>query len=402
MSDPADRRVLVAGGGVAALEAVLTLRELAQGRLEIVLLSPSPRFDYVPLSVAEPFDLGRAHRFELRELLRGRGVNMIIDSLERVDPVDHVVHTNGGLNISYDALLVAVGAHRRSALPGAITFSGSRASADTRNLLRDATAGAVERIAFVVPSEVTWPLPAYELALMTAAHLAERKVEATLALVTPEPRPVDVFGARSSAAVAEMMDLRGVSFHSAVPVYAEPDHLIVEQGEPIPADAVVALPRIVAPEIPGLPRDQLGFLPVDDHGRVRDLAGVYAAGDVTSFPLKQGGIATQQADATAEAIVADLGGDVRPDPFRPVLRGLLLAGRAPRHLRAEVLRGQGGPSMAPGGAIRRPPAKITGRRLGPLLALQGVSGGPPPETVALELDASWGSDEEEAGGWPGS
>lgn len=398
MSDRPGPRVLVAGGGVAALEGVLALQELVEGRLEIALLAPSPRFEYTPLSVAEPFDLGRAHRFELREILRDRGVETIVDALGRVDAPNREVHTAAGITIPYDALLVAIGARRRSALPGAITFSGSRATSDIRRLLRDAAAGTVERLVFAVPPGVTWSLPAYELALMTSAHLAQHELPVKVALVTPEPRPVDAFGARPSAAVEEMLGLRGIPFHSAAPVRVEPSRLIVADGEPIPADAVVALPKLVASEISGLPGDELGFLPVDEHGRVRGLAGVYAAGDVTSFPLKQGGIATQQADAAAEAIAADLGEDVRPAPFRPVLRGLLLTGRAPRYLRAEVLRGRATRSAAETDAIWWRPAKIAGRRLGPFLALQGVPGGPPPDAVALELDASDNPDEDALSG----
>ena len=388
MIDRAEPRILVAGGGVAALEAMLALQELAKRRLRISLLSASPRFEYAPLAVAEPFGLGRAHSFELREIVRERGVETIVDELVAVDPDAKAARTSGGLTIPYDVLLVAIGARRRSALPGAITFSGSRATSDIRRLLRAAVAGSVARLAFAVPTGVTWSLPIYELALMTTAHLADEGVAAEVSLVTPEPRPLDAFGAHASATVAEMLALRGISFRSAVPVRAEPSRLLLEGAEPIPADAVVALPKLLAPEIGGLPGDEDGFLPVDEHCKVRGLAGIYAAGDVNRYPLKQGGIATQQADAAAEAIAAELGEDLSPTPFQPVLRGLLLTGRAPRYLRAEVLGGRATRSSAEAEAIWWPPAKIAGRRLGPFLALQGVSGGPPPEAVALELDGS--------------
>ena len=380
-------QVLIAGGGVAALEAMLAIEEIAGARLGVALLTPHSHFEYSPLSVAEPFDLGKAHRFELPELLEGRGVKTIIDALEAVDAERREVHTADGLTLGYDALLVTVGARRRSALPGAVTFSDSRAPAEVRRLLQSAAAGRIERLVFAVPSGMVWAFPAYELALMASAHFAEHEIPASVALVTPEPRPVDAFGDRPSAAVEEMLRLRRVAFHSATPVRAEPGQLIVEEGEPIPADAVVALPQLVAPQIAGLPRDELGFLPVDEHCRVDGPPGVYAAGDITSFPLKQGGIATQQAGVAAEAVAADLGEDLHPQPFRPVLRGLLLTGRAPRHLRAEVVRGRAERSTAEEGATRWPPAKIAGGRLGPFLALHGAPGGAPPGAVALELDA---------------
>lgn len=380
-------RVLIAGGGVAALEAVLTLEEIAGDRVDITLLTSNPRFDYRPLSVAEPFSLGTAHRFELSELLDGRGIETIVDGLESIDAKRGEVQTTDGLTLGYSALLVAVGGRRREALPGAITFSGSEASAEIGGLLRSAESGRIGRLVFAVPAGVTWSLPAYELALMTNAHFTERDIPVKVAVVTRESRPVDDFGSRHSETVGEMLRSRGIAFHTAVAIRAEAGRLVVEGGEPIPADAIVALPEIVAPRITGLPRDDHGFLPTDRHGRVRDMPGVYAAGDVTSFPLKQGGLAAQQADAAAESIAADLGVPVEPQPFQPVLRGLLLTGRAPRHLRAEVMRGRTSTSPADEETDRRPPAKISGRRLGPLLARHGAAGGAPPGAVALELNA---------------
>lgn len=382
-------RVLIAGGGVAALEAVLSLEEIAEEPLELVLLAPSPRFEYRPLSVAEPFGLGRAHRFELTDLMRGRDVETIVDAFEALDAERREVRTAGGRVLRYDSLLLATGATRREALPGSVTFSGSRASEDVRRLLQEAEVGRVRRLVVAVPAGVVWELPAYELALMASAHFDEHDVAAEVALVTPNERPVSAFDERAGEAVEELLRLRGVAFHSGtVPVRAEPGRLVVEGGEPIPADAVLALPQVVAPALAGLPADEQGFVPVDSHCRVDGLPGVYAAGDITSFPLKQGGLAAQQADAAAEAMVADLGLGGDPQPFRPTLHGLLLAGRAPRYLRSEALRNPATSSSARVDGTGWAPTKIAGRRLGHLLALHGAPGWPPPDTIALQLEAA--------------
>jgi hypothetical protein len=53
-------RVLIAGGGVAGLEALLALRALAGDLVDLELLAPEPAFWYRPLAVAEPFDAGRS------------------------------------------------------------------------------------------------------------------------------------------------------------------------------------------------------------------------------------------------------------------------------------------------------------------------------------------------------
>ena len=117
---------------------------------------------------------------------------------------------------------------------------------------------------------------------------------------------------------------------SSAPRYTQVEHghLIVDPGgRSIDVDRVVSLP---APRGPARSRASRptrdGFIPVDEHGRVAGLDGVYAAGDGTAFPIKQGGLATQQADAVAETIAAAAGAPVEPQPFRPVLRGMLLTG----------------------------------------------------------------------------
>jgi sulfide:quinone oxidoreductase len=127
--------------------------------------------------------------------------------------------------------------------------------------------------------------------------------------------------------------------------------------------------------LPGLPHDEAGFVPVDEHGSVLGCQDVFAAGDVTAFPLKHGGLAAQQADAVAEVIAARLGTVGMPEPFRPVLRGLLLTGDTPLYLRAELgERGQRAhrllpaPGSASSGALWWPPGKIAGRYLTPFLA----------------------------------
>jgi CBS domain-containing protein len=127
---------------------------------------------------------------------------------------------------------------------------------------------------------------------------------------------------------------------------------------------------------------------VDAHCRVHGVADVYAAGDITSFTVKHGGIATQQADAAAEAIAAAAGADLEPARFRPVLRGLLLTGARPRFLRRELALDHELEPVASPEALWWPPAKIVGKYLAPFLA-STVGGGPatdvlPPGGVEVE------------------
>jgi sulfide:quinone oxidoreductase len=147
---------------------------------------------------------------------------------------------------------------------------------------------------------------------------------------------------------------------------------------------VVALPRLEGPRIPGIPQDADGFIATDLSGRVHGLASVYAAGDITQFPIKQGGIAAQQADAVAEVIAAQAGAVVQPHRFQPVLRGLLLTGGAPRYLRSEPHGGQGDTSTVSDEPLWWPPGKIVGRYLAPFLASHGgFEIQPPADTTGM-------------------
>jgi sulfide:quinone oxidoreductase len=376
-------RVLIAGGGVAALEAALALRALAEDRVSVELLAPEPQFWYRPLAVAEPFDLGEVRQFDLPELAAAAGATFSPGALTEVDAGGRQAQTSAGSSIRYDALLVACGAGPTAAVRGALTFRGPADSEKIRRLLEEIVAGEVGRVAFVVPWGAVWSLPIYELALMTAAYLAEREVDhVELALVTPEEEPLQLFGRAGSEAVRELLEERGIAVQTgSCPVELVDGELRLVPEGTIAADRVVALPRLRGPRIDGLPQTVEGFLPVDAHGQVHGLADVFAAGDITSFPVKQGGIATQQADAAAELIAANAGADITPQPFRPVLRGLLLTGGQPRYLRHEITGGAGDASSASPEPLWWPPAKIVGRYLAPFLgAFAGVES--PPEAPA--------------------
>jgi sulfide:quinone oxidoreductase len=202
--------------------------------------------------------------------------------------------------------------------------------------------------------------------------VAERRLrKVQLKLVTHESRPLELFGTEASEAVRALLDERGIELVTdRVPLEARDGQLLTAPGSPVDAQCVVSLPRIEGPSVAGLPHDGNGFIPVDSHARVESLDGVFAAGDATTCPLKQGGIATQQADAASEAIAAELGAELEPQPFRPVLRGLLLTGAAPRYLRAEIAGGRGDEWSVSESALWWPPGKIAGRYLAPYLATE--------------------------------
>ena len=332
---PANRppKVLVAGDGVAGLETVLALQSLAPGRFDIEMLAPERHFVYRPPAAGAPFEPITPTRSELAAIAEDRGFDLTRDALDRVDAAGHEAVTQGGHRIPYDVLVLALGARPVAAVHGALPFRGWQDAAAVEDAL-EAIGPGPARVAYVARSAATWTLPLYELALQTAAWAKERDVVADVLLATEELEPLEAFGSRASQQVADLLRAGGVRLIPGADVDRVQDgRLRIGSEGSIRVDLAVALPVLLGPAVPGVPHDLGGFTPVDERGRVRGLDDVYAVGDMTSRPLKQGGLAAQQADVAASAIAASAGAPVRVQPYRPVLRATLLSGRAPLYLR---------------------------------------------------------------------
>src|SRR3954451_16870409 len=384
-------RVLIAGGGVVGLEMLLALRDLAGGRVRCTLLAPEPELVYRPMAVAEPFARGRAERHRLDSITRELDAELVQGRLVEVDVDGRDAVTDDDRRMAYDALVIGVGAGTEPALPRALMWTPERDAEVYGGLLRDLDEGYTKRVAFVVPVGAAWPLPAYELALMTAwQSRAMGHDDVQITIYTPEEAPLAIFGAVASGVVRDDLDEAGIAVETAAVVTATDGPLVVEPGtRALDAERIVTLPRAVGPALRGVPNDERGFVLCDAHGQVSGTDTVWAAGDAIAFPIKQGGLAAQQADAAADAIAARAGADVEPRPFRPVLRGVLLTGRGQQWMR--------GPDDSDEGAAARhalfwPPTKIAGRSPAPYLAAQdeaeplGRTPEPPGQAVQLPLE----------------
>lgn len=253
------RRVLIAGGGVAALEAALTLHELAPGLVDVQLVAPEPRFWYRPMSVAEPFGLGKSVSFDLPELAERAGALFTSGAVVGVDADRSVARMRDGAELEYDSLLLALGVEPHASVDGALTFRGPADVSRVEELLARIDAGEVRRVVVAVPLGAAWSLPAYELALMLAARGG---VE--VAVVTPEDEPLFLFGAAAREAIRELLHDRGISLHTgffATGFDGRELHLLPPKS--LDADAVIALPALRGRRIDGIPQTRDGFVVVD-------------------------------------------------------------------------------------------------------------------------------------------
>lgn len=364
--------VVIAGGGIGALEGLLALQKLAVDPLRISVLTATRHLTYRALSVAEPFGGDPAPRFDWEYIARDRGVGWIPDMLESVRLENRELITRDGPPVRYDALLLALGAQPRVSVPGALTFAGPRDVAAVRDALEALDPGPRHVIAFVAGAGVAWTLPLYELALMTAEYAKRRELELRIELVTRESEPLDIFGPQASAAVAARLEAAGIRVRAGTFAQECDDgRLWLELEGPLDVDLAVALPLLEGPAVGGLPVTEGGFIPVDPYGRVRSVEHVWAVGDMTTRPVKHGGLTTQQADVAAADIAARFAGSSAPvRPYRPQLRGLLLTGADPVFLE----RRPGAPSRSEASSqfLWWPAHKIAGRHLAPYLAQLGA------------------------------
>ena len=391
---PAPLQVVVAGAGVAAWELVLGLNALAGKRVAITLIAPDSYFTYrQPGFGSKALARPPMQRVLLDSLASDLGARLVRDTVCEVVPDRHEVTTASGATHRYDELVVAVGAQPYAPFRDAVTVGGQDTGQALADLSSRLGAGRVRSVAFVVPSGAAWTLPLYELAVMTARQGWSAGLDdPRYWLVTPEPQPLAVFGAAVSREVHQLLEPEGITFMGgARPDVSDGVVLLDRRATRLEVDMVVCLPRLAGSGIRGLPTDVDGFVPADRTGRVPGAADVYAAGDATSFPIKQGGLACQQADAVAETISAVAGASIKPVPFRPVLRGKIITGGRDRFLYTDspddMRRGQF--SEQP---LWWPPTKVVGRYLSRYLlgrdedAVHDSTASAPHVSVSLLLD----------------
>jgi sulfide:quinone oxidoreductase len=381
------QKVLIVGAGIAGLEAALALDDLAGERVDVELCDAQREFVFRPFTVAEPYGATRSFRYDLDDLCQRCGASFRHGAIASVEPGDRRAIREDGERLDFDRLIVATGSRMRWAVPGAVTFWGAN-EGPVSDVIADLREGRLRRLVVTMPAGCSWVLPLYELALLAVTELEKAGNDETrVTVVTPEDMPLEVFGRRAAARADELLRERGVEVIAAThPMRFADGRLRVAPAREIAADAVIGLPRFEGRPPAGIPHDGEGFVGVDEHGGVIGLERVYAVGDVTAFPVKQGALATQQADAAAEAIAATAGAAIDPQPFDPVLRGVLWTGRQPRYLFGRLTGGRGETSSfseRAEGPLRG--GRVTARYLTPLVdrltGADALAGGVPQASL---------------------
>lgn len=387
MDTGARARVLVVGGGVAGIEALLGLHRHLGDAVELTLLAPGADFSYRPSAVGQPFATAHPLHVPLARIAQDAGARLVQDAAERIDLQQRRVRTATGEVLDYDALLMAVGARAVPGVPHATTWQPEGDPDDYGGFLRDVEEGYARRVAFLVPPGAAWPLPVYELALMTARDAFGMGQDVELSIVTPEQEPLALFGRKATQTLREELQLAQIRLHTGVTGEVRHGHTttvaLLPTDEVLEVDRVIAVPRLIGPELHGLPVDEQGFIRVENDQRIVGSSSAWAAGDGTAAPVKYGGLATHQARRALTGIAGHVGGAAPPEPEVPRLRGVLLLGSRARGL------GSASPEVPAHAPLWTPAAKISGTYLPEYL--RRLDPAAPPTATEEQLAAAQGA-----------
>ncbi len=307
-------QVVIAGGGVAALEALAGLQTQVGDRAELTLVAPEASFAYRPASTASPFTLSAQRELPLEDIARDLRARLVCDTVALVDDDRGRVLTHDGDVIPFDALLLAVGT--RLAWPrgdGIHWGRGEEGAQAFAELLAEVEGGAPKRIGLIVPRHACWPVDAYELALVLAAA-APAPDAAQIHVVTAEERPLELFGGAASEAITVELEQARIELTTGS-----------QDVETLLFDQVVSIPAPAGAHVEGVPHVGRGLVPVTPGSRVEGTERVWAAGDCTPLALKHALLAARQADVAVDQITAAIRGTDMPGLLpEPRLQGVIV------------------------------------------------------------------------------
>ena len=154
MTQTSSPHVVIAGGGVAALETLIALRDLAGDRVDITLIAPDEWFTYRPMAVAVPFAAGHPNHYGLARIASEFNARVVQDAVHEVRSEEQVVLTRRWqANLPTTISSSRPAPARRPPIERAITFGEDVDEQALHGLLRDTEEGYVDRVAFVVPNE---------------------------------------------------------------------------------------------------------------------------------------------------------------------------------------------------------------------------------------------------------
>lgn len=290
--------VLILGGGVGGVVAANRLRRLLPKGDRIIVVERHADASFgasLPWLVSgqrSKEDISRP----LRQLLKP-GVELVIGGIDEIDPGARSVIVNG-LRLAGDDLIIALGASLApERIPGLAEAGFNIYQPEGAEALRQEMSRFRGGRLVVLTAAPAYKCPAapYETALLLEDVCRSRGIrdKVDMQLFAAEPAPMGVAGPAVSAAVRGMLEARGIAYlpeHQVRTVDPVAKTMEFTNGVAASFDLLAFVPPHVAPDVvlrAGLAGDN-GWMAADRNTLETKWPGVYALGDVVSFPLAMG------------------------------------------------------------------------------------------------------------------
>ncbi len=324
-------KILVLGGGFGGLETSFYLRMYLSDQVKVTLVSDRDCFIFRPNSIYVPFGLDPEKlKIGLQKPLKRKNITLVKAKVQEINVAGKIVHADG-LKLPYDFLVIATGAEvRPEEVPGLkenahniwTTDDMLKLRASFENLRERARAGRQQKVLFLIPPNNKCSGPLYEMVFMLETWLHRNGVrkQVDITWTTFEETYIQVFGPRLHEIVVQEFEQRGVIGYNKYTVEkVDKNEVVYHNGQHLPFDLLISFPPYVASTLfSSLPVDDRGFITTNLTTRqVADHSEIYAVGDASDFPVKQGFLAFTQSDAAAEHLAAKILGRKPAFAFEP-------------------------------------------------------------------------------------
>ncbi|GAB2756869.1 FAD/NAD(P)-binding oxidoreductase [Nocardioides salsibiostraticola] len=297
--------LIVLGGGTAGTMVANKLRRrLDRAGWSITVVDQDDKHHYQPGYLFVPFDgYSRDQVVRSRRKLLTDGVDLVMGTIELVDPLDNTVVLEGGRRLPYDQLVIATGTTPRpDQTEGMLGPEWGRSIFDFYTLEgAESLAAALKTfdhgrlVVHVTEMPIKCPVAPLEFTFLTESWLRQQGLRDRVELVYVTPLDGAFTQPVASAHLAGMLDERNVRVETDFLVERidqERKVLISYDEREVPFDLLVTVPVNMGADFiarSGL-GDELNYVPVDKHTQLStQFPNIFAIGDACDIPASKAG-----------------------------------------------------------------------------------------------------------------
>jgi sulfide:quinone oxidoreductase len=326
------KSIVILGAGTAGTMMANHLRkEMKKQEWQITIIDESEKHYYQPGYLFLPFDIYQPEDIvkPIQKFIPA-GVELILQTIQRIDPKENIVRLANGHFIQYDILVVATGAR---IAPGEVEgmqgkewqksvfdFYTSDGAVALRNKLRDWQGGKL--VVHITEMPIKCPVAPLEFAFLADSFFKHKKMRDKVEITYVTPMSGAFTKPKATAALDHLLEEKNIKIEADFAI-AEVDNenkkIIDYGGREIDFDLLVTVPTNKGDDLierSGL-GDDLNYVPTNK-STLQSLAheNIFVLGDASNIPAsKAGSVAHFQAEILTENIQHFIKGEKLKEDF---------------------------------------------------------------------------------------